>query len=314
MMLKYAIAVDLGGTQVRAAIVDSDGRILEREQVLTDARSGPEAVVKQIDRLVKSISAKAGDTEILGVGVSSPGPLDTEKGIALSLPTITGFSEFALGEALRSRILYPVVLENDGIAAAIGEWRFGAGVGFSNVVYVTVSTGIGGGVIVDGRVMRGRRGMAGHVGHMIVVPDGEVCGCGTKGCFEAYGAGPAFTARARKMVAGNGTSTLARDVNAITSHAVFSAAKAGDAQALDLVAEEAKILGMGFSSLFHLFSPDVLIMGGGLSHEFEMLAPGINAQIQLSAMPAFKSVPVVKAKLGGNSGLVGAASLVFMAV
>lgn len=313
-MMKYAIAVDLGGTQVRAAIVDSEGVILERDQVLTKATGGPEIVVQQIDHLVKGIAAKTGGKEILGVGVSSPGPLDTEQGIALSLPTITGFSEFALGAALRSCISYPVVLENDGIAAAIGEWRLGAGVGFSNVVYVTVSTGIGGGVIVDGRVMRGRRGMAGHVGHMIIVPDGDVCGCGTKGCFEAYGAGLAFTARARKKATGHGTSILGRNGEAIASQVVFAAAKAGDGLALELVAEEAKILGMGFSSLFHLFSPDVLIMGGGLSHEFEMLMPGINAQIQLSAMPAFKSVPVVKAKLGGNSGLVGAASLVFEAV
>ncbi len=313
-MLKYAIAVDLGGTQVRAAIVDSNGHILEREQVLTDAQGGPEAVVSQIELLVKSISGKAAGKEILGVGVSSPGPLDTEKGIALSLPTITGFSEFALGAALRACISYPVVLENDGIAAAIGEWRLGAGVGFSNVVYVTVSTGIGGGVIVDGRVMRGRRGMAGHVGHMIIVPDGDMCGCGTKGCFEAYGAGPAFTARARKRACGHATSILGLNGEEITSPAVFAAAKTGDALALELVAEEAKILGMGFSSLLHLFSPDVLIMGGGLSHEFEMLAPGIVAQIHLSAMPAFKSVPIVKAKLGGNSGLVGAASLVFQTI
>ncbi len=313
-MLKYAIAVDLGGTQVRAALVDSEGHILERDQVLTDAIGGPEIVIEQIDRLVKGISSSAGGREILGVGVSSPGPLDTEQGIALSLPTITGFSEFALGAALRSCISYPVVLENDGIAAAIGEWRFGAGIGFSNVVYVTVSTGIGGGVIIDGRVMRGRRGMAGHVGHMIIVPDGEVCGCGTRGCFEAYGAGPAFTARARKRAFGHATSILGLKAEDITSQSVFVAAKAGDTLALELVAEEAKILGMGFSSLFHLFSPDVLIMGGGLSHEFEMLVPGINAQIQVSAMPAFKSVPVVKAKLGGNSGLVGAASLVFKAV
>ena len=313
-MKDYSIAVDLGGTQLRAALVDSDGQISERAEVLTDAMGGPEAVIEQITRLVKSIAAKAGDKTILGVGVSSPGPLDTKAGIALSLPTITGFTEFPLGAALRTRIPYPVILENDGISAAIGEWRYGAGVGFENIVYVTVSTGIGGGVIVDNRVMRGRRGMASHVGHMIVVPDGDLCGCGTRGCFEAYGAGPAFTARARKRACGHANSSLGRNGQEITSPMVFACAKAGDALALDLVAEEAKILGMGFSSLLHLYSPDVLIMGGGLSHEFDVLAPGIGAQIQLSAMPAFKSVPLVKAKLGGNSGLVGVASLVFRAV
>ncbi len=313
-MVSYAIAVDLGGTQLRAALVDSAGLILERADVLTDATAGPEIIIEQIDRLVKSIAAKAGDKVIRGVGVSSPGPLDTQKGIALSLPTITGFTEYALGDALRAHIAYPVILENDGISAAIGEWRFGAGVGLSHIVYVTVSTGIGGGVIVDGRVMRGRRGMASHVGHMIVVPDGERCGCGTRGCFEAYGAGPAFAVRARKQAFGHATSVLGRNGEEISSPSVFAAAKAGDELAQSLVAEEAKILGMGFASLLHLYSPDMLIMGGGLSHEFDLLAPGIITQIQKSAMPAFKTVPVVKAKLGGNSGLVGVASLVFEAV
>lgn len=313
-MNTFAIAVDLGGTQLRAALVDSAGQISERAEVLTDAMGGPEAVIGQITRLVNTIAAKVSDKTMLGVGVSSPGPLDTKTGIALSLPTITGFTEYPLGAALRSQLAYPVVLENDGISAAIGEWRYGAGVGFSNVVYVTVSTGIGGGVIVDGHVMRGRRGMASHVGHMIVVPDGELCGCGTRGCFEAYGAGPAFTARARKRACGHPSSSLGRGGEEISSPMVFAAAKAGDALSNELVAEEAKILGMGFASLLHLYSPDVLIMGGGLAHEFAMLAPGIAAQIQLSAMPAFKSVPVVKAKLGGNSGLAGVASLVFKAV
>ncbi len=300
-MAEIAIAVDLGGTQLRAALVDSAGNILHRDSVLTDAESGPEKVVHQIGELVSSVKAKAVGQKILGVGVSSPGPLDTEKGLALSLPTLKGFTEFPLRAAIQDNLHMDVKLENDGIAAAIGEWRFGAGRGLQHLVYVTVSTGIGGGVIVDGHVMRGRKGMGGHVGHMAIVPDGLVCNCGNTGCIEAYAAGPAFTSRARQRMS----------KPAITAAEVFAAARSGDAVAVELVELEAKFLGMGFTSLIHLFSPEILVMGGGLSNEFETLAPTIRTYMMANAMAAFKDVPLVKAKLGDNSGLIGAASLVF---
>ena len=300
-MKDIAIAVDLGGTQLRAALVDDAGNILERDSVLTDADSGPDKVVQQIGELVEKVKAKGRGLKILGVGVSSPGPLDTEKGLALSLPTLRGFTEFPLRDALQKTLQMDVKLENDGIAAAIGEWRFGAGQGLSNLVYVTVSTGVGGGVIVDNHVMRGRKGMGGHVGHMAIEPDGLLCNCGNRGCIEAYAAGPAFTARARKRM-GNPS---------ITTKDVFSAAKSGDASALELVAHEAKLLGLCFTSLLHLFSPEILVMGGGLSNEFEALYPAIRAYMDANAMAAFKDVPLVKARLGDNSGLIGAASMVF---
>jgi glucokinase len=306
-MSEYAVAVDLGGTQLRAALVDAQANILLREEVKTAAQAGPDVVVGQIVELVNAVLRQCTDKLILGIGISSPGPLDTKKGIALSLPTISGFTEYPLGAELRLRLPYAVQLENDGIAAAIGEWKFGAGVGFQNVVFVTVSTGIGGGVIVDGHVMRGRRGMAGHVGHMAVVQNGARCNCGNTGCIEAYAAGPAFTARARARAAIEKT-LLAKDCE---SRDVFAAAKMGDDLAVSMVQEEAHYLAMGFTSLLHLYSPDVLIMGGGLSNEFGMLHPLIDTYVQDNAMAAFKSVPIVKAKLGGNAGLVGASRLVF---
>ncbi len=131
------------------------------------------------------------------MGVSSPGPLDTEQGIAIGLPTIKDFDNVPLRALLQNQLPHRVFLENDGIAAAIGEWKFGAGQGFLSLVYVTVSTGIGGGVIVDGHVMRGRKGMAGHIGHMAIMPNGLRCNCGSIGCWEAYAAGPAFTAQSK---------------------------------------------------------------------------------------------------------------------
>ncbi len=309
--LMQAIAVDLGGTKVRAAHVDQNGTILDRTEVATEAKAGPDAVLKQIEVVVSTIRQNASGIDFLGVGVSSPGPLDTKLGIALSLPTIEGFDNYPLLDELKNRLRMPVHLENDAIAAAIGEWRYGAGVGFANVVYVTVSTGIGGGVIVDNHVVRGRQGMACHIGHMILVPDGETCNCGCLGCFEAYGAGPAFVTRAKTAAQKSPTSCLVLKHGEIDTQAIFAAALTGDKLAQELVAEEAKILGTGFTSLAHLFSPDVIIMGGGLSNQFDALSEGMNARFQKLAMAAFKNTKIARAKLGGNSGLVGAASLVF---
>jgi glucokinase len=309
--LVQAIAVDLGGTRVRAARVDQQGNILDRTEVPTASLAGPEAVLDQVAGVVRTIKQNASGVDLAGVGVSAPGPLDTIRGVALGLPTIKGFDNYPLLSELKNRLQLPVILENDAIAAAIGEWRFGAGAGYANIVYVTVSTGIGGGVIVDNHVVRGRQGMACHIGHMILVPDGAPCNCGCIGCFEAYGAGPAFEARANWKAATHPGTVLGRHGQSIDAEAVFTAAQAGDALSQELVREESEILGTGFTSLAHVFSPDVIIMGGGLSNQFEALYGGIQNRFQQLAMAAFKNTRIMCAKLGGNSGLIGAASMVF---
>jgi glucokinase len=296
--MPYAIALDLGGTQTRAALVDHRGNVSNRVTLPTPAQDGGDAVVAKLADAANIAAANA--SEIIGAGLSSPGPLDTEAGIALNLPTIKGMTNYPLRAALESRLGRSVILENDGIAAAIGEWKFGAGKGLSSIVYVTVSTGIGGGVIVNGNVLRGRKGMAGHVGHMAIYPDGLRCGCGNAGCWEAYAAGPAFAARASAAM---GRPLLPEEV--------FALAKDGNKIAQQQVDEEARLLGIGMTSLLHLYSPETIVVGGGLSNAFEQLSPGIQNYIQQNAMLNFKSVPVVKAALAGNSGLVGAAALVF---
>jgi glucokinase len=237
--------------------------------------------------------------------------LDTEKGLVIALPNIRGLDMLPLRAELERRLEKRVWLENDGIAAAIGEWRFGAGRGLRSLVYVTVSTGIGGGVIVDGHVMRGRKGMAAHVGHLCIDSRGVRCGCGNTGCWEAYAAGPAFAARARSHARRSIASVLYRDFETLQPADVFRAAQEGDSLASELVAEEARLLGVGITSLLHLFSPETVVIGGGLSNAFDQLFPGIMAYVQDNAIPAFRDVPVVKASLGGDSGLVGAASLAF---
>jgi glucokinase len=310
MMAKQAIAVDLGGTTLRAARIDHYGQILDRVEVSTKAQAGPDTVINQIKDCVEKIISHAGGVGLAGIGVSCPGPLDTKRGLALSIPTLKGFDDYPLLETLQKNLPLPVKLENDAISAAIGEWRFGAGVGFENVVYVTVSTGIGGGVVVDNNVLRGRQGMACHIGHMILVPDGARCNCGAKGCFEAYGAGPAFEKRAQLKANSHNHTVLGRNQQIIDARAIFAAAATGDKLALELLAEEAHILGTGFASLAHLFSPDVIIMGGGLSNSFDLLYSKLQTRFSQLAMPAFKDIAILPATLGGNSGLIGAGSLI----
>lgn len=297
-----AIAVDLGGTQLRAALVAPDGTLVARVARPTPAGAGPEAVLTRIAETVGEVAAGAGD--IAGVGVASPGPLDTSRGVALDLPMLRGFAGYPLAAALADRLGLPVRLENDGIAAAIGEWRRGAGQGLDNLVYVTLSTGVGGGIVADGRVLRGRMGLAGHVGHMTIVKDGAPCPCGNRGCWEAYAAGPAFAARAARRLA------CAPGDPGAEPAAVFDAAVAGDPAARALVEEEADLAGIGIASLLHLYSPEVVILGGGLAARFDALYPGIASRVAAAAMPAFRDVPIVPAALGGNAGLVGAALLV----
>jgi glucokinase len=296
-----AIALDLGGTQARAALINRAGEILARKSENTKAQDSGDVVLAQLANLAQIVAVGHDWQTIAGVGLSSPGPVDTTTGTAFQLATIPGLNGLPMQNILEQSLSLPVRVENDGTAAAIGEWRFGAGRGHDHLVYVTVSTGIGGGVICDGSPLRGRRGLAAEVGHLRLVPNGEVCGCGIKGCFEAYASGTALAKRARKRM--NNT--------ALDTEMIFAAAKNGDAAANTLIDEEAAFLGQGFATLLHLYSPDLIIMGGGVSAQFERLHQGMVRELNANAMPAFQNTPIVKAALGGHSGLIGAASLIF---
>jgi glucokinase len=309
-MTPLAIGIDLGGTQVRAALVDAQGTLLARAAARTDAAGGPRAVVQQIRQLVAEVAAGVAPDALAGVGVCAPGPLDGPAGVVLGIPTLPGWVDVPIVAWLTEALRLPVVLENDGVGAAIGEWRFGAGRGLNDFVYVTVSTGIGGGVIADGRVLRGRRQLAGHIGHMTTAPQGETCRCGNRGCWEAQASGTALGTLARHHAARTPDSLLAPHGAALEAPQVFAAARAGDALALDLVAREAAALGLGIVNLLHLYSPERVVLGGGVSSGFDLLHPGIERHVRSWALPPFRDVPVVAAALGQNSGIVGAACLV----
>ena len=302
MAAPHAIGIDIGGTRLRAALVDRAGTLLARAETPTLAGEGPAAVIAQIARLVEQVGQGATGEGIAGAGVSSPGPIDTVRGLALGVPTLKGWNGVPIADMIAEALDLPVTLENDGIAAANGEWRFGVGRGLTDFVYVTVSTGIGGGIVSGGRLLHGRMGMAGHIGHMTVMIGGEKCSCGNAGCWEAYASGTAFARRIGRSGA------AAQD-----PESVLAAARDGDPQAAGLVAEHGDYLGIGIASLLHLFSPQAVILGGGVSNGLDLLMPAIDRRVRLNAMPAFRDIPVIRAGLGENSGLVGAAALAFEA-
>ncbi|MFB2565240.1 ROK family protein [Rhizobium sp. IMFF44] len=312
-MKKVALAFDLGGTELRAALIDDEGSLLTFSSLSTDAAGGPAAVIRQIEQLAETVLAETPGLSPIGIGIGAPGPLDPDAGVVIAAPTLVGWHEVPLADILHGHFRLPVRLENDANAAALGEWRYGAGRGAESMVFVTVSTGIGGGVIADGRILHGRRGLAAEIGHMTITSEGERCFCGVVGCFEAVASG---TALGRRATAGTRPSdgslmrALAADAD-VTGRHVVEAARTGDADALALLATEARWLGIGFTNLLHLYSPDMLVMGGGISHGFDLLHDQMAATIRERAMPAYRNVPIVAAQLGRHAGLIGAASLIF---
>jgi glucokinase len=311
-MTKAALAFDLGGTELRAALVDSEGRILAFDSVPTRSQAGPQSIISQIEELAANVRSRVPHVVPLGIGIGAPGPLDPVAGVVIAPPTLAGWNEVPLAGILQDRFDLPVRLENDANAAALGEWRFGAGRGADSLVFVTVSTGIGGGVVSDGRILHGRRGLAGEIGHMTITSQSERCFCGAIGCFEAVASGTALGRRATAMTQrGDGSvlRTLSRNDD-VTGRHVVEAARVGDVMALRLIAEEGRWLGIGFTNLLHLYSPDRIVMGGGISDGYDLLRADIENTIRERAMSAYRDVPVVRAGLGQQAGLVGAASLV----
>ena len=299
--MRVALGVDLGGTALRTAFVAEDGTVLAARDTATDAGGGPAAVIGQIIALVQALRADRPELSPEGLGIGAPGPLDPKAGIALAPPTLAGWRDVPLGALLAERLGLAVAVENDANAAALGEWRFGAGRGTASMVFVTVSTGIGGGVIAEGRLLHGHRGLAAEIGHMrISETSEEACFCGQHGCWEALASATALGRRAAR----------AWGDASMTSRDLVAAARSGETRAFALLGEEADYLATGFVNLLHLFSPERIVMGGGLGAALDLMQANITAALRSRAMPAYREVPVVAAGLGARAGLVGAASLI----
>lgn len=309
------VGVDLGGTQIRALLTDADGNKLVRVQRLTQAEKGPEAVIDRILKTIEDVLAKA-DQEVAGIGMGAPGPVDPSTGTLYDPPNLPGWEAISLTDRVEDEFDLPAFIGNDANVAALGEHRFGAGQGVDNLLYVTVSTGIGGGIISGGRLLVGARGFAGEVGHQTLDPDadGPMCGCGQPGHLEAFASGPAIARDARQAIRDGGQSAmtgLAGSVEAITAETVAHAAARGDALALQILRRAAFYIGLGLTNLIHVIEPQRILIGGGVSQAGDLLFEPIRETVNQHLMShVYQGVEIVPADLGDDVGLLGAVALV----
>ncbi|MCI0439205.1 MAG: ROK family protein [Chloroflexi bacterium] len=315
-MTHYSLAVDIGGTQIRVALVDEDGRIVAREAARTLARQGREDVVERLMAALDKACDRADRDAIVGVGLSMPGPIDPHTGVIYNPPNLPGWDGYSLKPELESRYPFRAVFGNDANLAALAEHAYGAGRGHTDLIYLTISTGIGGGIIADGRLYAGYRGFSGELGHMTIDPDGPRCNCGNHGCLEAMASGTAVARMARERLSAGRASTMLDmaqgGIEGVDASIAARAAEAGDTLALEIMSEAANNLGIGIVSLLHIFDPEIVVLGGGMSQSLGLLLPGIVRQIELRGMAHVKGrQPVVKSALGDDAGLLGAAALVF---
>ena len=295
-----------------AGVVDSLGRVLAQERRSTPGRSVP-AVEDTIVELVEAFGVKF---DIAAVGVGAAGFVDATRSTVLFSPHLAWRNE-PLRDALMSRIRVPVVVDNDANAAAVAETRFGAGLGHRQVLCVTLGTGIGGALVIDGKVYRGANGMAGEFGHMQVVPDGHRCECGNRGCWEQYASGNALVREARELILvdspmGHGLrDRVGGDLTKLTGPLISAAAREEDARAVELIAEVGTWLGTGLAGMAAAFDPSCIIIGGGLSEAGDLLlTPTRSAFARSLVGRGYRREPVIAlAALGADAGFIGAADM-----
>jgi len=308
-MGKVIAAVDLGGTNIRAALYSEDGGTLAQCALPTLAHEGLEPTLGRIFRAIEEVIREG--EELIAIGLGAPGPLDPWKGIIFSAPNLPGWENVPLADILAERFGVPVFVNNDANVAALAEHRLGAGKGFSNIIYITVSTGIGGGIIAEGKLLLGAKGLAGEVGHIVVKPDGPPCGCGGRGCVEALASGPAIAREAIKRIKAGENSSIPKFVEGplegLTAREVALAAIEGDALAQEIFREAGYYLGLSFVSLIHLFNPSRIIVGGGVAKVGKiLLEPAEETVKELTMREFLEGFKIVPAALGDEAGLLGA--------
>ncbi len=308
------VGVDIGGTKVAAGVVTHEGEVLAQVRRETPHRSKSPQVVE--DTIVDAVLELAQEHELHAVGIGAAGFIDGDRANVLFAPHLSWRNE-PLRDAISSRLRLPVVVENDANAAVWAEWRFGAGRGESHLVCVNLGTGIGGAMIVNGTLQRGRFGVAGEFGHMQVVPDGRRCECGNRGCWEQYASGNVLVREARELAAANSPvahrilERAGGDVAAITGPLITDAARDGDPAARELFEEIGHWLGLGIANLAAAIDPGTFVIGGGLSDAGDLLiGPARDAfRRNLTGRRFRPEAAVVQAQLGNAAGLVGAADL-----
>ena len=335
--LPLVVAVDLGGTQIRVAVLRGS-QLLSRVGLLTGEHPLPERIFPRIFQAIQQALTQADVSleQIVGIGIGAPGPLDSRTGIVYSPPNLAGWKNVPVRDLFSQQFHVPIFLENDANAAALGEYMFGAGRGSRDIVYITISTGIGGGVIIDGKLLVGTSGTAAELGHMTVDWRGERCNCGNIGCLERIASGTGIARHANDAIAqGKGAELLAfalehqphdkenakastpedaaaHTVTHVTARTVALAAEVGIPLARTIIATAAEALGVGLVNIIHIFNPEKIILGGGVTQMGELLLDPAKRIVEERTMNVPRNaVHIVPAELGHDVGLIGAGALIY---
>lgn len=308
----YFAGVDLGGTKIAAALVDRGRNVLSRIQVATVPEEGVKAVISRITGSVKALVDDAGIRlqDVAGICVGAPGPVDRDAGTVLDAPNL-GWRSVGLAAIVARELGRPTCIENDANAAALAESRLGAGVNSRAMLYITVSTGVGGGLVLDGRLYRGARGGAGEIGHITMVPNGPLCSCGSRGCLEAVASGTAIARRGQELASRPAGRTIAAIAGSgpVTARVVAEAARQGDPTASAILREAFEYLGTAVASALNLLDLDAVVIGGGVSQVGDVLFDTVKQKVAVLAYPpeAAARCRIVPASLGTDAGVLGAA-------
>lgn len=307
------VGLDIGGTKVLALLADDRGNVICKHKFSTDADAGPQQVLKKLESELHELLKGKDFKKLDGTGVAVAGFFSKSRQMLFSSPNLPGWDNYPLGGELRRRFGLPLIIENDAAAAAYGEYILGAGRGYESVLLVTLGTGIGGGIVIGGRPYSGADGLAVEIGHLPLLPDGPLCGCGKRGCLETLCSGTAL-AREGRILLETGRPTSLREMvgrgEELTAHHVIEAAQNGDGEAANILERAALFLGKGLAVAVNLFNPDRIVLGGGLSQAGAFSLGAALEQIERFAVtPAAKNVSLVLAQLGEESGAVGALRL-----
>jgi glucokinase len=314
--MRFIVGIDLGGTNIVSGCVAEDGSALHGVRTMpTGAEEGPDAVVRRIITAAKESMAETRKeipgADLIGIGVGAPGPLDTRSGIVLLTPNL-GWVNMPLRARLQEGLGLPTALDNDANCAILGEWWQGAARDTRIAIGLTIGTGIGGGIIIDGKLYHGASDIAGEIGHMTIDANGRRCKCGNYGCIEAYASGPNIALRAVEALESGSESSLPSyvggDLRQITAQTVYQAAQAGDALALEVVGDTARFLGAAVASLINIFNPEAVVIVGGVTLAGDRLFTPLSREVSRRAFkPAVQVCRIVPGMLTGVAGVYGAA-------
>jgi len=309
-MARIVIAGDFGGTNLRAALVTETGEILVRHEVSTTPDASPDGALEGIGDLLMKVRDYGSELPV-AASLAVAGLIDGENGRVLASPNIPAFRNLGLTLPLSERLGIPVLIANDASAAALGEFRFGAGQGTRHLLHATLGTGIGGGIVIDGRLYKGTQGLAGELGHIVLDTDGPPCGCGSRGCLEAMAGGIALGRRAQRLVESGGAPILAEIASgrSATAGDLAEAARRGEVAAIAEIREGGHIIGIGLGSIINVLNPDVVTLSGGLLGMGDFLLDPLRAGLASLAFGPAANTPVRISTLGADAGLLGAAAV-----